>query len=394
MLAFVSALLLTSCTSSSGSSPTQPPSVSGSGKPAAAASAPASKVLLAVTPRSGTKGTRPDTAVTVTASAGTLTTVIVKPAAGGDALPGALSPDRTTWTRDVSGALPFGTTYTVLAQGVDGAGLARTIKTTFATLSPSSTLSAVWNASEDPGPVGVGMPILIVFNHPVTNRAEVEKRLSVQLSKPVDGAWHWFSQKSVRWRPKTFWPKGERVDVHLDLAGVDAGGGVWGTKNLEFGFTVGSAMISTVDVAKHTMTVTQDGKVVRVIPVTTGKAGYLTRGGIKVIITKEPSRVMDSTTVDIPAGSADAYHLKVYNAMRLTWSGEFLHAAPWSVGSQGNANVSHGCTGMSNENAAWLYGASKVGDVVRYVSSTRVLEPDNGWTDWNISWPAWSAASA
>jgi lipoprotein-anchoring transpeptidase ErfK/SrfK len=103
---------------------------------------------------------------------------------------------------------------------------------------------------------------------------------------------------------------------------------------------------------------------------------------------------MDSTTVDIPAGSPDAYHLKVFDAMRLTWSGEFLHAAPWSVYAQGHMNVSHGCTGMSNENAAWLYGISKVGDVVRYVSSTRALEPDNGWTDWNISWPQWSAGSA
>jgi lipoprotein-anchoring transpeptidase ErfK/SrfK len=353
-----------------------------------------SKVAIVVAPAKGTTQVRPDAAVTVTASAGTLTTVIVRPAKGGDPVPGALSADRTTWTRDPAAPLPFGTTFAVLAQGVDSTGLARIVQSTFATLQPAAALSAVWNASEDQGPVGVGMPILVVFNHPVTNRAEVEKHLSVQLSKPVTGSWHWFSQKSVRWRPKTYWPSGERVDVHLDVAGVDAGGGVWGTKNMEFGFTVGPATISTVDVATDQMTVTQNGKVVRVIPVTTGKAGYLTRGGIKVIITKEPSRVMDSTTVDIPAGSPDAYHLKVFDAMRLTWSGEFLHAAPWSVYAQGHMNVSHGCTGMSNENAAWLYGVSKVGDVVRYVSSTRALEPDNGWTDWNISWPQWSAGSA
>ena len=45
--------------------------------------------------------------------------------------------------------------------------------------------------------------------------------------------------------------------------------------------------------------------------------------------------------------------------MRETNSGEFLHAAPWSVGSQGNANVSHGCTGMSTANAQWLYDIAK-----------------------------------
>ena len=94
-----------------------------------------------------------------------------------------------------------------------------------------------------------------------------------------------------------------------------------------------------------------------------------------MIITKERTRVMDSRTVDIPPGSPDAYHLLVSYALRLTWSGEFVHAAPWSVAHQGHENVSHGCTGMSDANAAWFYGISHVGDVVRYVHSTRDLEP-------------------
>ena len=83
-------------------------------------------------------------------------------------------------------------------------------------------------------------------------------------------------------------------------------------------------MVSTVDITAHTMTVTRNGKVIRVIPITTGKAGFQTRGGIKVIMNKERYPVMDSTTVDIPADSPDAYHLKVEYALRLTWSGEFV----------------------------------------------------------------------
>jgi len=113
-----------------------------------------------------------------------------------------------------------------------------------------------------------------------------------------------------------------------------------------------------------------------------------------VIMTQETSRVMDSTTVDIPKSSPDAYHLTVKYAQRLTWSGEFLHAAPWSVASQGHANVSHGCTGMSDANAIWLFGVSKIGDVVSYVHSARPLEQGNGWTDWNLTWSAWQAGSA
>ena len=103
---------------------------------------------------------------------------------------------------------------------------------------------------------------------------------------------------------------------------------------------------------------------------------------------------MDSATVDIPKGSPDAYKLTVKDAMRLTWSGEYLHAAPWSVGSQGVANVSHGCTGMSNANAQWMFNHSLVGDVVKYVNSTRPLEQGNGYTDGNIPWTQWLAGSA
>ena len=153
-------------------------------------------------------------------------------------------------------------------------------------------------------------------------------------------------------------------------------------------------MVSTVDVTAHKMTVTRNGKVLRVIPITTGKADFLTRGGIKVIMNKERYRVMDSTTVDIPADSPDAYRLKVEYALRLTYSGEFVHAAPWSVAHQGHENVSHGCTGMSMANAAWFYSLSHVGDVVKYVHSTRSLEMGNGYTDWNYSWSSWEAGSA
>jgi lipoprotein-anchoring transpeptidase ErfK/SrfK len=142
------------------------------------------------------------------------------------------------------------------------------------------------------------------------------------------------------------------------------------------------------------MTVRKNGKVVRTIPITTGKEGFTTRAGIKVIVTKERYRVMDSTTVDIPAGSADSYRLKVEYAMRLTWSGEFLHAAPWSVSSQGHRNVSHGCTGMSTANARWLYDNSNIGDVVEFVNSPRGLESGNGYTDWNVAWAKWTAGSA
>ena len=108
-----------------------------------------------------------------------------------------------------------------------------------------------------------------------------------------------------------------------------------------------------------------------------------------MIIEKFATKRMNSETVGIPSDSADAYDIDdVQWAMRLTYSGEFIHAAPWSVGSQGYANVSHGCTGMSTENADWLYAMSRRGDVVEYTGTDRPMTLDNGYGDWNESFAA------
>ena len=120
-------------------------------------------------------------------------------------------------------------------------------------------------------------------------------------------------------------------------------------------------MISTVDIARHVMTVTRGGQVIKTVPISAGRPGpeTETRSGTKVIIEKFDSKRMNSETVGIANDSAEGYDIDdVQWAMRVTYSGEFIHAAPWSVGSQGRENVSHGCTGMSTADAAWLYATS------------------------------------
>ena len=69
-------------------------------------------------------------------------------------------------------------------------------------------------------------------------------------------------------------------------------------------------------------------------------------------------------------------------------------SAPWSVGSQGYANVSHGCTGMSTANAGWLYNITKRGDVVEYTGTDRAMEFTNGYGDWNESFAQYAQGSA
>jgi lipoprotein-anchoring transpeptidase ErfK/SrfK len=354
--------------------------------PVAATVVRQSQAELEVLPRSDATGVRPDQAVSVVSVNGRLSDVVVRPTSG-PPLAGRFSPDRTTWTA-TAGLLPLGTSYVVQAQAVDAAGYGKVVRSTFTTVTPKATLRTVITPGNG-SRVGVGMPIRVQFTAPVADRQAVEERLSVTTSVPVEGDWRWTGAKEAIWRPRELWPAGTDVVVRLALAGTDAGAGVWGDRDRVLRFSVADAMVSTVDIAKHTMTVRRNGAVLKVLPITTGKEGFETRNGVKVIMSKERTRVMDSATIDIPAGSPDSYRLEVEYAMRLTYSGEFIHAAPWSVRQQGRANVSHGCTGMSLANAAWLYSVSRPGDVVRYVGGQRSLESWNGYTAWNVPWERW-----
>src|SRR6185312_3149300 len=196
------------------------------------------------------------------------------------------------------------------------------------------------------------------------NRDDVEAALTVKTTKAVEGSWRWVSAEQVQWRPKSYWPANTKVKVTSDLAGVELRPGVWGASKRTSAYDIGSKVISTVDVAGHSMTMRRNGKVVKTIPVTTGKASMATRAGIKVIMSRETMHRMRSSSIGIQKGHADYYDIKARWAMRLTYSGEFLHAGPWSTGSQGRANVSHECTGMSNVDVKWIFDHSKVGDVV------------------------------
>jgi len=244
--------------------------------------------------------------------------------------------------------------------------------------------------------VGIGMPVMVRFDHDIAtgSRAALEKRMSVDVDgAPLAGGWRWLSSTLVEYRPQVYWPGHSTVAVHLHLKGLQVGQ-AWGEKNITRTFTTAAAMISYVDMNTDQMRVTRDGKTIKTIPVTTGKPGFESRSGVKVIMDKEPTRLMDAATGGTLPTDPEYYRLTVQWAMRLTNSGEFLHAAPWSVAHQGHSNVSHGCTGMSTANALWMYNNSHIGDVVVYSSGHTVMEPGNGWGLWNISWSHWQSYSA
>lgn len=350
----------------------------------------AAAATLTVTPEPGAEDVRPDTPIVITASGGRVSEVVVT-ADDGAVVAGATSPDGKTWT-SAAGLAPE-TTYTVSATAVNPDAQRSPLSSSFTTLAPRDVETAAFQP-KDGWTVGVGMPVIVHFDAEVQDRAAVEKRLLVTSSPEAEGAWRWLSDKEAQWRPRHYWKPGTKVTVEADLSGIEVAPDIWGVKAEPANFTVGSAMVSTVDISKHTMTVTKDGAVLKTIPITTGKKGFATRNGTKVIISRETSHQMDAATTGIKPGDPEYYNLNVKYAMRLTWTGEFIHAAPWSVGSQGRANVSHGCTGMSTADAKWLMDNSKVGDVVHFVNGSRALEQDNGWTAWNTTFDEWAKGSA
>ncbi|MGH9305332.1 MAG: Ig-like domain-containing protein [Acidimicrobiales bacterium] len=343
-------------------------------------------------PGSGARGVALGAPVNVTVDGGRLLWVVMTDGAGKH-ISGEIAPDDRSWAVPV-GVLSPGETYRISYSASDGSGRAVTRSSSFVTQTPSKILSG------DVTPfgghvVGVGMPITVDFNHPVADKGAVQAALHVTMSTPVVGAWHWFGDREVHFRPQVYWPVGEHVVVALNLAGIYAGRGTWGAVNREVNFSVGQSHISVANVLTDVMTVQANGATIRTVPISAGRVDLPTMGGVHWVLDKEPSVIMDSATVGIPKGSPDYYYETVYNDVHISTTGEYVHAAPWSVVSQGHQNVSHGCVNISPADAAWFYAFSQPGDIVNIVGSPRPPSLSvGGVADWNMTWAQWLAGSA
>jgi lipoprotein-anchoring transpeptidase ErfK/SrfK len=336
---------------------------------------------------------RIDREVRLTASGGTLRAVKVTSSAG--PLPGELSDNQKTWVS--SGRLEPGVAYRIHSTGVrsDGKKVVKNqqFRTVDLTLDEQTYPSVAPLQGET---VGVGMPVIVTFDIPVTDKASIEKHMSVSATPRQPGAWHWMSDQEVHWRPRHYWRAGTDVDVDVDINSIPAGGGIYGQESRHVEFDIGDAHVYKVNMDTHQMRVLSNGSLLRTIPITTGEEPkFTTRSGVKVILEKFRTKRMNSETIGIDRNSPDGYDIDdVEYAMRVTYSGEFVHAAPWSVADQGSANVSHGCTGMSTANAGWLYNMTRRGDVVEYTGTDKPMELTNGYGDWNLDFADWSSGSA
>lgn len=207
--------------------------------------------------------------------------------------------------------------------------------------------------SVSPGPgevVGVAYPVTVSFADPVRDRAQAERGITFSAPTVPDGTYEWLDESTVRFTPTDFWPAHSPISVQA--------------RGLKSSFETGAQVVGVADLSAYTFTVSIDGVVAREMPASMGKAKFPTPIGKFTALGKESVVVMDSRTIGIPLDDPEGYKLTVYDAVRVTWGGVYVHGAPWSVGSQGYANVSHGCINLSPDNADWYYNNVSIGDPI------------------------------
>jgi lipoprotein-anchoring transpeptidase ErfK/SrfK len=237
---------------------------------------------------------------------------------------------------------------------------------------------------------GVGMPIIAQFSRKVASARAFDKAVTVKVNgQPAHGAWFWTNSNDgyameAHYRMQQYWPAHATIEMNMPLKGLSAGPGLAFDDSLTLLMKIGAAHISQVNGSSERMTVSSDGRVVKVFPVSLGKAATPTYLGIKVVTEKKNPQLMIG-------GADDPYHIKVPWSVRMTNSGEFIHAASWNTGNIGSRSTSHGCTNLTVGAAQWFYNFSIIGDVATYVNTgtSNVMPSWDGYGDWNVTWSEW-----
>ncbi|SCG68810.1 L,D-transpeptidase [Micromonospora coxensis] len=378
------AAALTFTSACTGSGDDRPSGASGGGE-----SAPRAAVTI-TEPKADATDVPASTGITFTTKDAEKTTVELTDSAG-EAVEGELAADGTSWLP--TGALEYGGKYTATVTATGDDGKPATATSTFTVMPQPDKQVRITSFLGDGQVVGVGMPLIVRFGRAVPEdyRDDVQRRMSVTSTPAQEGIWHWASPTEIRYRPKEFWQPGSTVSYRVQAGGLPMGDGWYGRSDLTVDVKIGPSLVMVVDNKTKRMTVTRDGTVVKTIPVSLGKKSTPSSSGTMVVIEKLRKTVFDTLE---ELGPVEGYRTKIDYAQRLTWGGEFIHAAPWSEGQQGRVNVSHGCVNVSMADGKWLFENTRIGDPITVKGTERRLQNGNGWTDWNMSWEQYVEGSA
>ncbi|MFE9693800.1 Ig-like domain-containing protein [Micromonospora sp. NPDC005806] len=350
----------------------------------------ASGPSVTMTPADRTKDVPISAEVGAKASGGKITAVKLTDDKG-QPVPAEVREDGSSWVP--SRPLQNSRTYTAEVTATGDSGRTTTQKTTFTTMA-KSTKPAIKTELYFTGDqtYGTAMPLVVAFDPPIPKeaRADVQRRLFVKTDPPQPGTWSWESDgKQAEYRAPDFWKSGTKISVRSALEGLPIGKDAFGDADRSATSKVGRQVSLDIDNGTKQMSVYQEGKLLRKIPVSLGKSSTPSSSGTMVIMEK-----FDRTTFDTRGDPNGGYVVDVDDAQRLTWGGEFIHSAPWSEGEQGYTNTSHGCANVSAAAADWLMGITQVGDLVTVKGTEVKLDQGNGFTAWNVSWDEFAKGSA
>ena len=356
---------------------------------------PAVPVKLNVTPARNATGWSPVKPIVVAAESGTLQSVTVTN--GATKVAGAMQADGTWKSTE---PLDYNKKYKVSVTAADSAGTATTQDSSFTTLKPATTAKVTFQASgmasiKAGKTYGGGQPVIVAFSRAV-DKAAAERAIEIKTLPAVQGKFYWRDDKTVHWRPAKYWAAGTSIKVSVNVFGVKLGKNVYGSKNASTSFEIGRQLIAIADNRTHLTKVYIDGKLVRTMKSSLGKGGgattpsgdyinYWTAGGPHIVLEKKRKHTMSSASYGISDPNDPNHYVSenVEFCTRISYSGEFLHAAPWNP-ALGRQNRSHGCINLSTADAEWVYENFILGDVVDVVNSPRKLPIWNGLGDWTV----------
>ncbi|WP_229399658.1 L,D-transpeptidase [Micromonospora okii] len=343
-------------------------------------------------PSDGAKDRPVSTEVSAKLPDGTKVTDVTLADAKGGKVEGRWRADGSSWVPN--SPLKFGTRYTATVTAAGEGGGTRQGTSTFTTMAkPKSMITSGLYLFSD-RTYGVAMPVVAEFHPgiPKKDRASVQKRMFVRTDPPQPGAWHWVANGTqAYYRAPEYWKPGTTIDVRIALAGIPLSNGKYGNVDRSATAKIGRSFVMKVDNATKKMSVYENDQLVRTIPVSLGKKSTPSSSGTLVVMEKKEATVFD--TRDDP-NPANRYVTDIEFAQRLTWGGEYIHAAPWSEHVQGRQNVSHGCVNVSLAMGKWLFSQTKIGDPITVKGTERKLAQGNGWTAWDLSWPEFVKGSA
>ncbi|GAA3550895.1 Ig-like domain-containing protein [Amycolatopsis ultiminotia] len=359
---------------------------------AGTSAAPAKAASIAIEPVSADP-VSPATPVVVRATDAALTGVTVTNTTTGKQVSGRMTPDKRTWT--ASEPLAYGISYQVKAYATTPDGKPVEQTGSVRTLQPRVQAFPSFIPAPNVPDVGVGQPLVVKFDQDVADKAAAEKALQVNANPPQAGGWYWLSKREVHYRPQNYWRPGSTVTLTAKVYGVNLGNGVYGQTDRTETLKIHDSWIAKADGKTEKLQIFHNGQLVNTMPMSLGSPGFPTHEGTHVVSDKQPSIIMDSCTYGVCKGQSGYYREQVALDERISNDGEFVHSAPWSVGQQGNSNVSHGCVNLAPADAQWFYDRFGLGDVVEITNSGGSALPVwDTYGDWAASWPQWQAGSA